>query len=894
MSSEIANLTIVIADSLTNDFLSPRPEFLQVRVNVGLSEIHRLLGKEEQFGSGPLPEFLRAAQRAEKAGRPVHLIFVRDLHELSDPHQLPEVLRYDPHNIKGSPGADFLPLIAPLTTTSRVIDTSTLSIPVREFHTILKEIFGKDVLELSHEERERVTFIITGVYSEVRILATAFKLRNDYLFPNVLVCPHLIGSKDADGHNFAIKAGFPDALVWVEPDLTKIARKTGIDIPPHILQEFHPCEIGPEEVTGRFPEEWQQIVTQCYCFFQQVTLKRLTGGFSGCGLFLVQGRKGKARTEHSVLKIGPHREILKELQGYHQVKDLMGSYIPRLETPVSAGTATAVRMELASKSGTPQTLQGFFESVDSPAALRKFLRVQKRLLTALSEKLYQNTLSEKPVYPYREHGLAQARQYRFLDENITGILGTHFPPGSALPLHPGLAIPDFREDFRRLVTFVDRLPCRVAQCHGDLNFANQLIDQRDNAWIIDWAYAGVKPLETDFAKMENDLVFVLSKHFTDTDLPRLARLEQFLLDHPVLPPVNHLPGELAFVPGEIRFQKLYEAVRQIRRAYQATAGRTGPLMYRIALLRYALHTLSFDSRRSRGECSPTQLKFALYGCAELIRLIAADECHHCGCIDRPENYPERFPVPPGSRSWHLAFPEYSPSYFVQADVLEQDCEITPGGWSEPENWQGIPNLAQRISGTGPIILSPDGRPLNPHGRTGIAGRGFFGRWGPNPAVDPIVIRLGPASGLPEFLLIKRPDSRQWGLPGVLVREGEKPADAAVRGLRQKCGIAVPGDRLVSFPQMFVEDYRNTDHAWMETLPCLYFFGSDLPPALNPPEHDQVLDVAWRDLSPELAGSLFASHFQVITAVLRQQLRQDQPLLPKSLIKDLLDLASESL
>jgi hypothetical protein len=34
----------------------------------------------------------------------------------------------------------------------------------------------------------------------------------------------------------------------------------------------------------------------------------------------------------------------------------------------------------------------------------------------------------------------------------------------------------------------------------------------------------------------------------------------------------------------------------------------------------------------------------------------------------------------------------------------------------------------------------DGVPRNPTGRTGLAGRGLLGRWGPNHAADPIVTR----------------------------------------------------------------------------------------------------------------------------------------------------------
>ena len=46
----------------------------------------------------------------------------------------------------------------------------------------------------------------------------------------------------------------------------------------------------------------------------------------------------------------------------------------------------------------------------------------------------------------------------------------------------------------------------------------------------------------------------------------------------------------------------------------------------------------------------------------------------------------------------------------------------------------------RHSHMGLYELSDQGIPLNPRGRTGVAGRGVLWRWGPNHAADPIVSR----------------------------------------------------------------------------------------------------------------------------------------------------------
>ena len=48
-------------------------------------------------------------------------------------------------------------------------------------------------------------------------------------------------------------------------------------------------------------------------------------------------------------------------------------------------------------------------------------------------------------------------------------------------------------------------------------------------------------------------------------------------------------------------------------------------------------------------------------------------------------------------------------------------------------------------------------PLNPSGRTGLAGRGLLGKWGPNHAADPIVTRLHPATNQLQMVAIERAD-----------------------------------------------------------------------------------------------------------------------------------------
>ena len=67
---------IIISNSLTNDFLSPKEKFLKVDINVGLREINRLMGEGERYSQGPLPVYLHEALTAMQEGLQIMHILV--------------------------------------------------------------------------------------------------------------------------------------------------------------------------------------------------------------------------------------------------------------------------------------------------------------------------------------------------------------------------------------------------------------------------------------------------------------------------------------------------------------------------------------------------------------------------------------------------------------------------------------------------------------------------------------------------------------------------------------------------------------------------------------------------------------------------------------------------
>jgi ADP-ribose pyrophosphatase len=160
-------------------------------------------------------------------------------------------------------------------------------------------------------------------------------------------------------------------------------------------------------------------------------------------------------------------------------------------------------------------------------------------------------------------------------------------------------------------------------------------------------------------------------------------------------------------------------------------------------------------------------------------------------------------------------------------------------------WHCLDGKVDRRSYEGLYKIDPIYKlPVNPMGRTGISGRGLLGRFGPNHAADPIVTRwkrkdngeiATDSQGLRllEFVAVQRKDNGQWALPGGMVEPGDtvsltlkkefgveacsslKCTESERQELRQKLDKLFQSGTVVY--KGYVDDPRNTDNAWMETV-----------------------------------------------------------------------------
>ncbi|KAI4891695.1 hypothetical protein NFI96_033338 [Prochilodus magdalenae] len=267
------------------------------------------------------------------------------------------------------------------------------------------------------------------------------------------------------------------------------------------------------------------------------------------------------------------------------------------------------------------------------------------------------------------------------------------------------------------------------------------------------------------------------------------------------------------------------------------------------------------------------------------------------CPEYPGSNINRFPVPDDKVSWATEWPEYSPVNYTAPSVLKKPVWADPEIGSFSPQFNSLDGSVDRRSHEGEYTVHAD-RPLNPRGRTGLNGRGLLGRWGPNHAADPIVTRWKRDSAgghvshsiskLPvlQFVSIKRKDCGEWAIPGGMVDPGElvsltlqrEFSEEALNSLqaspqeREKIHERIT--RLFNSPGFqvykgYVDDPRNTDNAWMETVAVNFHDESgDSVSELPLEAGDDAGQVSWIDV--DSSQPLYASHSHFLQTVAKER------------------------
>ena len=242
------------------------------------------------------------------------------------------------------------------------------------------------------------------------------------------------------------------------------------------------------------------------------------------------------------------------------------------------------------------------------------------------------------------------------------------------------------------------------------------------------------------------------------------------------------------------------------------------------------------------------------------------------CSQQPLGYPRRADVC-DIADWND--PKYAPIEFTAPFIAQEPHPV----WADPTT-VSLRELNARITYSDGHIKplseacafdNTTHRFLNPFGKTGISGRGALGKWGPNHAADVLVTWESNAKCM--VLLVSKHvgDSCNLAFPAGMVEPGKTvPATLyaelteeavkesnVVHRLFKECevGIVYRG---------VVDDFRNTDHAWLETT-AMHFhatpeIGEQLQLSIT--DTNEIKGVAWYDITE--VTEMYASHIEWLT------------------------------
>jgi protein-tyrosine phosphatase/nicotinamidase-related amidase/aminoglycoside phosphotransferase (APT) family kinase protein len=600
--------TVLITQCLQRDFVDPigPHDPLPNLLHVGYSEAARLLGPEPS--AGPLAQLIDWARGLTPDV--IDLIHIRDWHDPDDPSQREHLERFGAHCLQGSAGARLVLGMderAMAATNERIVDSLTLN----DFEGT---DLAKQLARIRHAHGDEPLRVgVVGVWTEAKVSFLLYDLKTRLGIDELATCSALTASASRAQHFNALAqlgkllgvdcfdslAEFAD---WLRPGAE-------LALPHHPLG-FEP-RIGGADAGAALTATDRAIVAHLFRDSTQVDLEPISGGYSGALVWRATSQDALGhRQAPAVVKLGPNRAIAQERVAFEQIEAVLGNNAPRVRGFVDVGERAGLKYAYAAMGhGRVRTLQAMFAA---DTATRRIISVVRNAFEDVLGPLYAAARYERmPLLEHYQFSPQLGPAVRSAVTAVTAGSGQRmldFPGGISLP-----NVCEFYEDFLAH----HRLPAQdyhyVAYVHGDLNAANILVDSHHNVWVIDFFHAAPGHVLKDLAKFENDLLYLL------TPIENAAQLLEALAITRALRSVADLQAELPDRPGELRspqFVRAWEVLQVVRRI----GGRLcredrHPLQLQVALLRYAVHTLSFP------EASALQKQSALAAACSLAEQI---------------------------------------------------------------------------------------------------------------------------------------------------------------------------------------------------------------------------------------------------------------------------------
>lgn len=614
-------MNLLITQCVQNDFVRPlaEGERLPNLVHVGRLEAERLCGPQ-----GALVDFLTAAHAVEP-GR-LAIVHVVDRH---DPvRHAAHLAQFRPHCLAGSAGARLVDPIEELAARR----PNTRLVPAGDLNDF-EEAGLREALEalLSGADRERLRIGVVGVWTDAKVSYLLYDLKTRLGASQLATCSALTGSRSLSSHFAALQSlgSLLEVQVLHSPGafLDWLVPGHGVPAPANgrgRLRLSRPAPV-PAWWTPEHVAERDALLGHFAAGDTPLELTPLGGGFSGAQVFVARSQGGRA----AVLKLGARDEVARERFGNESIGRVLGDVVPKLIGWREGRLLAAMELELARSDepglSAPTTFQGAAGADSSESGDALLAATLEHVLDRALGRLYRSAEKDNAdlleAYGFTDrHGRAPFAEL-VLTQADQVARGNGFATAAELLHDSALEGPwsepaAFYRDWLPGRTLIREVYC--GSVHGDLNLANLLLSHRAGeahparAWVIDFARLARLPCLTDFAKLENDLAYILLPVAGPEELGRARRLEQARLASETLA-LDLLP--LATTAPERRHARLVGVLRAIA-ARIDPRGAAAMQDYRVALLRYAAHTLGFD------EPSPWQRRLALEACARLAAGVA--------------------------------------------------------------------------------------------------------------------------------------------------------------------------------------------------------------------------------------------------------------------------------
>ena len=590
--------SVLITQCLQRDFVAPIApgEALPNLLHIGHVESQRLMG---EGGNNPVARIVRWAEQQPE--NTIQFIHIRDWHDETDLHQQPHLAQFGRHCIANTPGAEFV-FEHTSGTDHHIINSTTLN----DFDNT-----GLAAL-LDEHKGSGIRVGITGVWTEAKVMFLAYELSTRYPSFQIAVCSALTASSSRSQHFYALEQLKRIVGVTIIDSLGEFIEYLGgdtEDIIPHNLNQNLIIQ-GTDDIELKSEDE--QLLRYLFRDCKAIKLKILDGGFSGN---LVAGisstdMHGHEQAPH-VIKIGPRAEMARERTAFEQIEPVMGNNAPAVADYADMLGRGAIKYRYASMgSGKTSTFQSLYMSGASEESIESYLSA---VFDTQLGRFYRAAVDDKQdLMAYYEFSPRWAESVK---SKIEGLVGS-CPDEGELTLPGKQSCPNLYHFYKHEL---DKLPPVVGDfpfsfVHGDLNGANIIVDEQDNTWLIDFFHTHKGHVLKDFAKLENDLLYIYTPIDSEDDLKLAYRFTDFLLsfENPLV--IDQvLPDEFIGTQFERAFSTL-KLIRSKAKQYIREDSPQQKRQWQIAQMRYAVHTIGFDEPNER------QRVWSLYTASRLMLL----------------------------------------------------------------------------------------------------------------------------------------------------------------------------------------------------------------------------------------------------------------------------------